>query len=145
MAFQPLNQSFAREVTDNFGEQSIMSLIGARLTLVEPGRVEITLPFRADLTQQHGYLHAGIITTIADSACGYAAYTLMPAGSEVLSIEFKINLLRPGKGELFVARAEVVRPGKTVSVVRADVLALNEETETLVATMQGTMICLQND
>lgn len=122
-----------------------MSLIGARLTLVEPGRVEITLPFRADLTQQHGYLHAGIITTIADSACGYAAYTLMPAGSEVLSIEFKINLLRPGKGELFVARAEVVRPGKTVSVVRADVLALNEETETLVATMQGTMICLQND
>lgn len=145
MAFQPLNQSFAREVTDNFGQQSIMSLIGARLTLVEPGRVEITLPFRADLTQQHGYLHAGIITTIADSACGYAAYTLMPAGSEVLSIEFKINLLRPGKGELFVARAEVVRPGKTVSVVRADVLALNEETETLVATMQGTMICLQND
>lgn len=121
-----------------------MSLIGARLGLVEPGIVEIVLPFRADLTQQHGYLHAGVVTTIADSACGYAAYSLMPKGSEVLSVEFKVNLLRPARGELFVARAEVLKAGRTLSVVRADVFATggNSEKE-LVATMQGTMMCLR--
>ena len=140
--YEALNPSFAREVNDSFARQSIMSLIDARLTQVEPGRVDITLPFRGDLTQQHGYLHAGVITTIADSACGYAAYSLMPPNSEVLSIEFKINLLRPGKGESFVARAEVIRPGKTVTAVRADVFAVNAGDEILIATMQGTMMCL---
>ena len=140
--FEALNPSFAKEVNDSFARQSIMSLIDARLTNVEPGRIQISLPFRGDLTQQHGYLHAGIITTIADSACGYAAYSLMPPDSEVLSIEFKINLLRPGKGDSFVARAEVLRPGKTVTAVRADVFALSDDKETLIATMQGTMMCL---
>jgi len=140
--FEALNPSFAKEVNDSFARQSIMSLIDARLTNIEPGRIDISLPFRGDLTQQHGYLHAGIITTIADSACGYAAYTLMPPDSEVLSIEFKINLLRPGKGDSFVARAEVLRPGKTVTAVRADVFALSNDKETLIATMQGTMMCL---
>lgn len=120
-----------------------MSLIGAELSRVEPGFVEITLPYRADLAQQHGYLHAGIVTTIADSASGYAAYSLMPANSEVLSIEFKVNLLRPAKGEGFLAAAEVVKAGKTLTVVRADVfgVAQNGDRE-LVATMLGTMICL---
>lgn len=119
-----------------------MKLIGARLSLVEPGVVEITLPYRADLAQQNGYLHAGIVTTIADSACGYAAYTLMPAGSNVLSVEFKVNLLRPAQGEMFVARADVIKAGKTLTVVRADVFAINKtEERRLVATMQGTMIC----
>ena len=80
---------------DSFAEQTVMALIGATLTRVEPGVIEITLPYRTDLTQQHGYVHAGIITTIADSACGYAAYTLMPSGSDVLAVEFKANLLRP--------------------------------------------------
>src|SRR6185436_16697319 len=97
--YEALNPSFAREVNDSFARQSMMSLIDARLTRVEPGRVEITLPIRGDLTQQHGYLHAGIITTIADTACGYAAYSLMPPNAEVLSVEFKVNLLRPAKGE----------------------------------------------
>ena len=119
-----------------------MKLIGAGLTLIEPGVVEITLPFRPDLTQQHGYLHAGIVTTIADSACGYAAFTLMPEGSGVLSVEFKVNLLRPAKGENFLARAEVIKAGRTLTVVRADVFALTEDKRTLVATMQGTMMCL---
>ena len=121
-----------------------MNLLGARLSLVEAGVVEITLPYRADLAQQHGYLHAGVVTTIADSACGYAAYTLMPAGSEVLSVEFKVNLLRPAQGETFVARAEVIKAGKTLTVVRADVFAIagNADRE-LVATMQGTMICVR--
>jgi len=121
-----------------------MNLIGARLSLVEPGVVEITLPYRADLLQQNGYLHAGIITTIADSACGYAAFTLMPAGSNVLSVEFKVNLLRPARGETFVARAEVIKAGKTLSVVRADVFGLEANADrALVATMQGTMMCLR--
>ena len=119
-----------------------MKLLGAGLSLVEPGVVEIALPYRADLLQQDGYLHAGIITTIADSACGYAAYTLMPAGSNVLSVEFKVNLLRPAQGEAFVARAEIIKAGRTLTVVRADVFALTGDDKVLVATMQGTMICV---
>jgi len=120
-----------------------MTLIGAELSTVAPGVVEILLPFRSDLTQQDGFLHAGIITTIADSAAGYAAYTMMPAGSRVLSVEFKVNLMRPARGETFVARAEVVKSGRTLSVVRADVFAMrgNGEKE-VVATMQATMMCL---
>ena len=124
----------------NFAQQSVMNLIGASLSLVEPGVVEISLPYRRDLTQQDGYLHAGIVTTIADSACGYAAFTLMPPGSGVLSVEFKVNLLRPAKGDSFTARAEVIKAGKTLTVVRADVFALSQEGRTLIATMQGTMI-----
>src|SRR5256885_216919 len=139
----PLNPSFAQDVEDSFRRQPIMKLIGARLSLVEPGIVEITLPYRADLLQQNSYLHAGIITTIADSACGYAAYTLMPAGSNVLSVEFKINLLRPAQGQTFVARAEVIKAGRTLTVVRADVFTMNTNDEQrLVATMQGKMICV---
>jgi uncharacterized protein (TIGR00369 family) len=139
----PLNPSFAADVERSFARQPIMNLIGARLSLVEAGVVEITLPYRDDLTQQHGYLHAGIITTIADSACGYAAYSLMPAGSEVLSVEFKVNLLRPAKGETFVARADVIKAGRTLTVVRADVFSRAESGDReLVATMQGTMMCL---
>ena len=138
------NPTFVEEIKQSFAKQTVMSLIGGELTRVEPGIVEITLPYRTDLTQQHGYVHAGIITTIADSACGYAAYTLMPPNSDVLAVEFKVNLMRPAKGETFVARAEVVKSGRTLSVVRADVHALtgNEQRE-LVAIMQGTMMCLQ--
>ena len=120
-----------------------MGVIGGELTRVEPGVVEITLPYRADLTQQDGYVHAGIVTTIADSACGYAAYSLMPPGSDVLAVEFKVNLLRPAKGEMFLARAEVIKPGRTLTVVRADVFATSGAGERqLVATMQGTMMRL---
>ena len=137
-----INPSFADEIKQSFAKQTIMGLIGAELTRVEPGVIEITLPYRADLTQQHGYLHAGIVTTIADSASGYAAYSLMPPNSEVLSVEFKVNLLRPAKGETFSAVAEVVRSGKTLTVVRADVFAMDRERRDLVATMLGTMICL---
>ena len=141
---KPLNPAFAADVSNSFARQTIMNLIGARLALVEPGVVEIELPFRPDLTQQDGYLHAGVITTVADSAAGYAAFTLMPAGSRVLSIEFKVNLLRPARGELFVARAEVIKAGRTLTVVRADVFATGANSEKeLVATMQGTMMCLK--
>jgi len=141
---EPLNPTFSDAVAQSFAKQPIMSLIGARLGLVEAGIVEIVLPFRQDLTQHNGYLHAGIVTTIADSACGYAAFSLMPADSAVLSVEFKVNLLRPALGESFVARAEVIKAGRTLSVTRADVFAVNEDSDReLVATMQGTMMCLR--
>ena len=136
------NPTFAEEVGSSFNQQAVMALIGAELTRVEPGLVEITLPYRAELAQQHGYLHAGIVTTIADSACGYAAYSLMPPNSEVLSVEFKVNLLRPAKGETFSAVAEVVKSGKTLTVVRADVFGIEGDRRDLIATMLGTMICL---
>jgi uncharacterized protein (TIGR00369 family) len=116
-----------------------MQLIGARLRLVEPGAVAIMLPYREDLTQQNGHIHAGIITAIADSACGYAAYTLMPAGSEVLSVEFKVNLLRPAAGEEFVAEATVLRAGRTLTVTRCDVYAQFAGEARMVATMLATM------
>ena len=137
-----INPSFADEIKKSFAKQTIMGLIGAELTRVEPGLIEINLPYRADLAQQHGYLHAGIVTTIADSACGYAAYSLMPPNSEVLSVEFKVNLLRPAKGETFSAVAEVVKSGRTLTVVRADVFGIEQDRRELIATMLGTMICL---
>jgi len=141
---QPRNPSFAEEIKQSFAKQTIMSLIGAELSRVEPGIVEITLPYRADLAQHHGFLHAGVVTTIADSACGYAAYSLMPAKSEVLSVEFKVNLLRPAKGEVFLALAEVIKSGKTLTVARADVFGLDQGgRRELVAIMLGTMMCLQ--
>lgn len=136
------NPSYAQEIKESFNQQTVMALIGAELTRVDPGTIEITLPYRADLAQQHGYLHAGIVTTIADSACGYAAYSLMPPNSEVLSVEFKVNLLRPAKGQTFTAIAEVVKSGKTLTVVRADVFAIDADRRDLIATMLGTMICL---
>lgn len=138
------NPAFAEEIKASFAKQTIMVLIGAELSRVEPGIIEITLPYRADLAQQHGYLHAGIVTTIADTACGYAAYSLMPPKSEVLSVEFKVNLMRPAKGEMFVAVAEVVKSGRTLTVVRADVFGVDHsDKRELVATMLGTMMCLQ--
>ncbi len=138
------NPAFAEEIKASFAKQTIMGLIGAELSRVEPGIIEITLPYRADLAQQHGHLHAGIVTTIADSACGYAAYSLMPPKSEVLSVEFKVNLMRPAKGEMFVAVAEVVKSGRTLTVVRADVFGVDHSGKReLVATMLGTMMCLQ--
>ena len=146
MSYQASNPLFAEEIKRNFARQSIMGFIGAELSLVEPGVVEITLPYRKDLTQQHGYLHAGVLTTIADSAAGCAAYSLMPAGSEVLSVEFKVNLLKPAEGTSFLARAEVIKPGKTLTVVRADVFGISETGQReLVATLQGTMFCLVPD
>src|SRR6187455_816167 len=125
MSHQPRNPSFADEIKQSFAKQTMMGLIGAELTRIEPGIVEISVAYRRDLTQQHGYLHAGIVTTIADTACGYAAYSLMPPKAEVLSVEFKVNLLRPAKGENFLAIAEVIKSGKTLTVVRADVFGID--------------------
>ena len=141
MELRASDPDFARRVRSSFDAQAYMRLIGARLERVEPGAVDVALDFRGDLTQQDGFLHAAVIAGIADSACGYAAYTLMPADSRVLSVEFKVNLLRPAKGERFVAEARVLRSGRTISVVRADVRAFDESAAgKIVATMLGTMI-----
>ena len=120
-----------------------MQTIGAELESVESGRVAIRLPFREDLTQQHGFLHAGAIAAVADSACGYAALSMMPADAAVLSIEFKVNMLAPAKGDSIIARAEVIRPGRNIMVCRADVHATDGGSEKLVAAMQGTMMVME--
>jgi uncharacterized protein (TIGR00369 family) len=131
-----------REVRDNLHRQSFLRLLGAEATLVEPGHVVIEVPFRADLCQQNGVLHAGVVTSVADSACGYAALTLMPPGSDVLSVEFKVNLLAPGRGDLFRADARVVRAGHTLTVCQAEVTAVTGggSDDVVVALMQATMI-----
>jgi uncharacterized protein (TIGR00369 family) len=141
-AFHPPDPSFAERVVTSFQQQTVMAAIGAQVLSVAPGVVEIELPFRADLCQQDGFLHAGIVTTIVDSACGYAAYTLMPDGARVLSVEFKVNFLAPAVGDRFVARGQVVRAGRTITVCTGEVAATTGGAERVVALMQATMMCV---
>ena len=112
MSFDARDPGFEARIRGSFAQQRMMHTLGAELGAVAPGEVEIVLPFRDALTQQHGYLHAAAVTAIADSACGYAALTLMAPGQEVLSVEFKVNLVAPAAGERFVARGRVLRPGR---------------------------------
>ena len=140
---EPRDPEFETRVRESFARQALMRTIGAELARVEPGRVEIALPYRPDLTQQHGYLHAGITSAIADSAGGYAGYSLFPAESSVLTVEFKINLLAPAAGERFVALGEVVKPGRTLTIFRLEVSAIKGERRTLIALGQQTLICLE--
>jgi uncharacterized protein (TIGR00369 family) len=133
-------QAVIDRVRRSFDKQQIMHTIGATLEHVAPGEVHIAMPRRDDLTQQHGYLHAGVLATIADSACGYAALSVMPDDAAVLSIEFKINMLAPAAGERMIARGKVVKPGRTIVVCTADVVAVSGSVEKLVATMTGTMM-----
>ena len=140
--FEPRDPDFEARVRESFGRQRLMATLGAELESVTPGEVVIALPFREDLTQQHGYLHAAVVTAIADSACGYAALSLMSAEQDVLSVEFKVNLLAPAAGERFTARGTVVRPGRTLTVCTAEVVAEQGSERTPVAAMQATMIAL---
>ncbi len=140
MSVTPLNPNWEVELREGFSRQSVMSLFAARFGRLAPGEVEIVLPFRDDLCQQNGLIHAGVITAIADSACGAAALSLMPPGSNVISIEFKINLVAPAIGDRFAARARVVRAGRTITACAADVVAMRAGAETLVATMLATMM-----
>ncbi len=141
--FQPRDAGYESRVRDSFARQALMRTIGAELARVEPGRVEIALPYRSDLTQQHGYLHAGITGAIADSAGGYAGYSLFPAGSSVLTVEFKINLMAPAAGERFLAVGEVVKPGRTLTICQLEVTAIKGDQRTLIAIGQQTLICLE--
>ena len=134
----PADPRFAARVRDSFGRQKAMALIGASLAAVEPGYVEVALPFRDDLTQQKGFVHGGILGMIADSAAGSAAYTLMPADSTLVTSEYKINLLASATSGL-VARGEVVKAGRTLTVARAEVYA---DDRTHIATMQQTLMML---
>ncbi|MEM7169626.1 MAG: PaaI family thioesterase [Pseudomonadota bacterium] len=121
-----------------------MGLIGARLEAIEPGEVVIELDYRSDLCQQHGFFHAGVTSTIADSAGGYAAFSLFPAGSSVLTVEFKINLMSPADGECLRAIGRVVKPGRTLTVCDVDVFALKGGEAKLCAKMGQTLICMQD-
>ena len=141
---EPLDPNYEARVRASFERQRVMETIGARLTSVLPGEVEIELPFRHDLTQQHGYLHAGVVTTVVDSACGYAAMSLTPPGGEVLSVEFKINLLSPATGDRLVARASVKRAGRNITVCAGDAFAVEAGREKLVATMLATMMTVRD-
>lgn len=138
--FQPSNPDFEARVRESFAAQLFMSTIDAELAVVLPGKVAIHMPYSPTLTQQDGFLHAGVVTALADTACGYAALTLMPEGSEVLSVEFKVNLLSPAVGEGFIAHGEVIKPGRTLTVCRGDVFAVRDGEEKLVMTMLATMI-----
>ena len=129
-------------VRQSFSRQPFMSTLGAELTAVGEGSVEIRMPFSPTLTQQDGYLHAGAITAVLDSACGYAALSVAPAGHEVLSVEFKVNLLAPALGEVFIAKAQVKRAGRTLTVCTADAFAVTGGKEKVVATMLATIMAL---
>jgi uncharacterized protein (TIGR00369 family) len=139
---QPSNARFAERVRDSFNRQGVMALIGAELARVEPGECEIRVPYRRELSQQHGYFHGGIIDTIADSAGGYAAFTLMPADASVLTVEYKMNLLAPGDGELLIARARVLKAGRTLIVAAVDAVAVKEGRERLCATLLQTLMTM---
>jgi uncharacterized protein (TIGR00369 family) len=140
--FEIQDPEYQARVRDSFERQGLMKHLGAELVSLEPGGVEIRVPFRRELTQQHGYFHAGVTATIADSACGYAAYTLMPADSSVLTVEYKMNLLAPADGEELVARARVVRSGRTLKICTADVFVRKGGAENHCATVLSTIMCM---
>jgi uncharacterized protein (TIGR00369 family) len=143
-SFTPEDPAYESRVRASFERQTFMSTIGARLARVAPGEVDIELAMRADLVQQHGFLHAGVLASTADSACGYAALSLMPPGAAVLSVEFKVNLLAPAKGDRIIARGRVIRAGRTVTVTWGDVTAYEGDTEKVVATLVGTMMTVRD-
>ena len=134
----PADPGFERRCRESFARQKAMALIGASLGTVEPGHVEVRLPFRDDLTQQKGYVHGGILGMIADTACGYSAFSLMPAGCSLVTVEYKINILSPARGAL-VAKGQVVKPGRTLTIARAEVYA---EDGKHIASMQQTLMML---
>jgi uncharacterized protein (TIGR00369 family) len=142
--FQPQNPAFETLVRETFARQRVMSTLGAELTSVTPGAIEICFPFRQEMTQQHGFLHAGIVTAVVDTACGAAALSLMPEHTGVLTIEYKVNFLAPAAGDSFVARGRVIKPGRNVMVCTGEVIAMQGERETPVAIMQATMMVVHD-
>lgn len=143
MAFQPQDPDFQQRVRASFARQCAMQTLGVEITRIEPGEIELTMPHQAAYAQQHGFIHAGIIATALDSACGYAAFSLMPADAAVLTVEFKTSLLAPAKGERFLFRGRVIKPGRTLTFCEGQALALVPgREERLVATMSGTLMAL---
>ncbi|TVR96989.1 MAG: PaaI family thioesterase [Rhodospirillales bacterium] len=140
--FTPADRNFEHRVRASFARQGIMRHIGARMAEVGPGHCEIHLPYGEHVSQQHGFFHGGIVAAIADSAAGYAAFSLMPVGAGVLSVEFKINLVKPADGALLIARGRVFRPGRTLTVAQAEVFVMNGGQERLCALMQQTLMTI---
>ena len=140
--FEPRDPAFEPRVRASFERQAAMRTLGATLAVVRPGQVEITMPWAEPLTQQHGFLHAGMVSTALDSACGYAGFSLMPAEAAVLTIEFKINLLAPAKGESFRMVGTVIKPGRTVTVCEGHAYAIDGDQEKLIATMNCTLMAV---
>ena len=138
--FDPENPDFQSAIHESFERLMLMTTIGARLGRVSAGEVEVVLPFRSDLTQHHGFMAAAVLTAVVDVACGYAAMSLMPPECSVVTIEYKANFLAPARGERMVARGRVIRPGRTVTACAGDVVAVDGEQETLVATLLATMM-----
>ena len=141
-AFEPIDPNFDARVRESFARQRVMQSLGIVIERLLPGEIELVMPYTEAYTQQHGFMHAGIMTTALDSACGYAAFSLMPADADVLTIEFKTNLLAPAKGSRFTIRARVVKPGRTITVCDAQGYAHGGDGEKLVATMTGTLMAL---
>ena len=142
--FEPRNPDWEAIVRGSFARQSVMSLIGAEMGALSPGHCEIRLPFRADLTQQNGFFHAGITSTIVDSAAGYAGFSLMPPNTDVLSVEFKINLLAPADGELLIATGDVLKSGRNLVIARGEVYVVKNGITTHCATMQQTLMTMHH-
>jgi uncharacterized protein (TIGR00369 family) len=140
--FQAQDPDFRERVRASFARQRVMATLGIEMIHLEAGEIHLTMRPDPAYTQQHGFMHAGIITTALDSACGYAAFTLMPHDAAVLTVEFKTNLLAPAKGERFIFRAEVIKPGRTLTICEARALALEGSKEKLIATMTGTLMAV---
>jgi uncharacterized protein (TIGR00369 family) len=140
--FEPQDTDYSDRVRASLDRQAAMKTIGASLATVEPGRVVIELPWAQALTQQHGFLHAGMVATALDSACGYAGFSLMPADAAVLTIEYKINLLAPARGQRFRMEGMVIKPGRTVSVAEGKAWAIEDGREKLIATMSCTLMAV---
>ena len=141
-SFSPKNPEFRTIAADTFGRQQAMRTLGISIARLEPGEVDLAMDYSTALTQQNGFVHAGIITAGLDTACGIAAFTLMPAGSDILTVEFKTNLLAPASGERFLFRAMVVKPGRTLTFCEARAFALRDGREHLIATMTGTLMAM---
>src|SRR6478736_1686241 len=140
--FEPKNPDFRTVATETFGRQQAMKTLGISIARLEPGEVDLAMEYSPDLTRQHGFIHAGVVTAGLDNACGIAAFTLMPAGTGILTVEFKTNLLAPARGERFAFRATVVKPGRTLTVCEGRAYAIQDGAETLIATMTGTLMAL---
>ena len=141
-SFEPRDPQFEARVKASFARQQTMKTLGIEIADLRAGEIELRMPHTRAYTQQHGFIHAGIIATALDSACGYAAFSLMPADAAVLTVEFKTNLVAPAKGQYFLFRAHVVKPGRTITVCDAHAFAVDAGQEKLVATMTGTLMAL---
>jgi uncharacterized protein (TIGR00369 family) len=140
--FEPKDPDYRTRVEASFARQQAMATLGIELIRVEPGEVEVAFAHRDGLTQQHGFIHAGVLATALDTACGYAAFSLMAPEAAVLSVEFKINLLAPARGERFRFVGRVIKPGRTITVCTAEAFAIHGGESKLVATMSGTMMAV---